>query len=72
MIGVLAPKGQQLGMNMDEVALVPVATAMSLLNRSSLFRILIEGAPGGDLRAAGAPGAGEVLTTRHGEEDVTL
>lgn len=70
-IGVLAPKGQQLGMNMDEVVLVPVATAMSLLNRSSLFRIVIEGAPGGDLHALERQ-AREVLTSRHGEEDVTL
>jgi putative ABC transport system permease protein len=70
-IGVLAPRGQQLGMDMDEVALVPVATAMALLNRSSLFRILIETTPGGDV-AAIETRAREILTARHGEEDVTL
>ncbi len=36
-IGVLASRGQQLGMNMDEVAMVPVATGMRMFNRSSLF-----------------------------------
>ena len=70
-IGVLAPRGQQLGMDMDEVAVVPVATAMALLNRSSLFRILIETVPGGDVRSI-EQRAREILTARHGEEDVTL
>jgi putative ABC transport system permease protein len=70
-IGVLASRGEQLGMDMDEVAVVPVSTAMSLLNRSSLFRILIEAVPGGDL-AVLQDRALEVLIARHGEEDVTL
>lgn len=70
-IGVLAPRGQQLGMNMDEVVMVPVATGMRMFNRSSLFRIVIDvGAPG-EVDAV-KERAREVLTERHGEEDVTL
>jgi len=70
-IGVLAARGTQLGMNFDEVALLPVATGMRLFNRSSLFRILIEAAPGVSLERI-RDKARAVLIERHGEEDVTL
>ncbi len=70
-IGVLAPRGQQLGMNMDDVVLVPVVTGMRMFNRSSLFRIVIDVGPTGDV-AAVKQRALEVLIERHGEEDVTL
>jgi len=41
-IGVLAERGTQLAMNMDEVVFVPVATGMKIFNRHSLFRVLIK------------------------------
>ena len=53
-IGVLAPRGQQLGIDMDEVAIVPVATAMRMFNRSALFRIMIEVRSHADLERAKA------------------
>jgi putative ABC transport system permease protein len=70
-IGVLAPRGTQMGMNMDDSAIVPVATAMQLFNRSSLFRILIDVAPGVPLDVVKEQ-ARAILVERHGEEDVTL
>jgi putative ABC transport system permease protein len=70
-IGVLAARGTQLGMNFDEVALLPVATGMQLFDRSSLFRILIEAEPGASLESI-KERARQVLVERHGEEDVTL
>lgn len=70
-VGVLASRGHQLGMNFDEVALIPVASAMRLFNRTSLFRIVIEARPGASLGGI-RDRAREVLVTRHGEEDVTL
>ncbi len=70
-VGVLAPRGQQLGMNMDDVVLVPVVTGMRMFDRSSLFRIVIDVGPTGDV-AAVKQRALEVLIERHGEEDVTL
>lgn len=70
-IGVLEERGQQLGMNMDEVALIPVATGMQLFNRSSLFRILIAARPGVPLESL-RERAHEVLVERHREDDVTL
>ena len=50
-IGVLGAKGTQLGVDLDEVVLIPVGPAMRMLNRTSLFRLLIEVAPGADLDA---------------------
>ncbi len=38
-IGVLEQRGQQVGLDMDDIVIVPVATAMRIFNRSSLFRI---------------------------------
>ena len=52
-IGVLPPHGTQLGMNIDEVAIVPVATGMRLFDRRSLFRIMIQ------VRGARRPRSGQ-------------
>lgn len=70
-LGVLTPRGQQLGIDLDEVAILPLATAMAMFNRASIFRILIEARPGVPLEAL-RDRAREVLVARHGEEDVTL
>lgn len=70
-VGVLAPRGTQMGMNMDDSAIVPVATGMQLFNRSSLFRILIDVAPGVPLDGVKEQ-ARAILVERHGEEDVTI
>lgn len=70
-IGVLTSKGTQLGVNVDEVVLIPVATAMRLFNRTSLFRLLVEVAPGSDLATA-EKSVIDLLVERHGEEDVTV
>lgn len=71
-VGVLAPKGTQLGADIDEIALIPVATAMRMFDRRSLFRIMVQVRPGADLeRAMGR--ITRLLTERHdGEEDVTV
>jgi putative ABC transport system permease protein len=70
-IGVLAAEGTQLGMNLDEVALIPVARAMRLFNRRSLFRVLIDVRAHADLAVA-KRNVIALLTDRHGEEDVTV
>lgn len=71
-VGVLAPKGHSLGLNMDEVVIVPVASGMQLFNQTSLFRILIEvGAHEEIARAREEVLA--ILTARHENvEDVTV
>jgi len=41
-IGVMAPRGRSVGMDMDEFVHVPVAQGMRMFNRSGIFRIMIE------------------------------
>ena len=70
-VGVLEPQGTQLGMNLDEVVIIPVARAMRLFNRRSLFRILIDARAHADLATA-KRNVIALLAERHGEEDVTI
>jgi putative ABC transport system permease protein len=70
--GIMAKKGQSMGLDMGDVAVIPVASALNLFNTSSLFRILIEA---GSREAI--PKAEEaiqrIIRDRHeGEEDVTI
>jgi putative ABC transport system permease protein len=69
-VGVLAPRGEQLGIDMDDVVMVPVATAMKMLNRRSLFRVLLQVRSHAELDRAREK-VTHLLTERHGEEDVT-
>ena len=70
-IGVLEPRGQQLGIDMDDVVIVPVATAMKMLNRAGLFRLVMQVRSYADLGRT-REGVLRILTERHGEEDVTV
>lgn len=70
-IGVLAPRGVQLGADIDETAVVPVATAMRMFDRRSLFRIMIQVRGGADLERVKTKVV-RLFTERHGEEDVTV
>jgi putative ABC transport system permease protein len=69
-IGVLERQGYQIGLNIDDIVIIPVASAMRLFNRSSLFRILIKLEVYADLAVA-KQRALEIITERHDEEDVT-
>ena len=71
-IGVLKKQGTSLGQNLDEVAIIPIASAQSLFNNPALFRILIQAESRSHL-AAIEQNARHVLTQLHqGEEDFTL
>jgi len=71
-IGILAPQGQQLGFNTDEVVIVPVATAQQLFNTPSLFRILVEAQSRNAIERVKAR-IQDLLQARHaGEKDVTV
>jgi putative ABC transport system permease protein len=70
-IGVLASRGTQLGVDVDDLVVIPVATAMRVFNRSSLFRILVEAGAYAELDST-AERVTALLTERHGEEDVTI
>lgn len=70
-IGVMEPMGVKLGVDFDELALVPVTTAMKMLNRSSLFRVLAQVRTHDDLDAA-KQHIVDVMIERHDEDDVTV
>jgi putative ABC transport system permease protein len=71
-IGVIAPRGTSIGMDLDEVVEIPVETGLRLFNRSSLFRILVEVGSNDEVEGA-RRNVIEVLRDRHaGQEDVTV
>jgi putative ABC transport system permease protein len=71
-IGVLAKKGQSLGVDIGDVAIIPVASAQSLFNTESLFRILVQ-ARSRSAIAAAKTDILDIITQRHdGEDDITV
>lgn len=69
-IGVLQERGQQLGMDVDEVAFIPVASGMRMANESSVNRIMLELWPRSDQDAV-IERVKQLLIERHDEEDFT-
>lgn len=71
-IGVLDPASKSIGMDVEELVIIPVASALSLFNSNSLFRILIEGKSPDNLDTIKAFTTKTIKERHHGEEDVTL
>ena len=70
--GVLAPQGETMGFNTDEIVIIPIDYAQALFNTSSLFRILVETRSRSDLLPV-KEAIRNILKQRHdGEEDVTV
>jgi putative ABC transport system permease protein len=71
-IGLLESEGHSIGLDLGDVAIIPVASAQMLFNAPSLFRILAEAST----REATAPAAEDIhaiIRDRHeGEDDVTV
>lgn len=71
-IGILAKKGQSLGMDMADIAIIPVASAQSLFNVSTLFRILVQ-AENREAIPRAMSAVKDIIKARHdGEEDITI
>jgi len=71
-IGVIEPRGLTVGVDFDDIAVIPVATSMQLFNRSSLFRIILQIRAHAELDEAEEK-VRRVLMERHeGEEDFTI
>jgi putative ABC transport system permease protein len=71
-IGILAEKGQSIGVDFMEVVIIPVASAQALFNTSSLLRILIQAKSREDV-PRGEKDVLNIIKARHdGEEDVTV
>jgi putative ABC transport system permease protein len=70
-IGVLANRGTQMGMDIDETVMVPVATGLRMSNRDSLMRIILELLPQADVELTKRRVL-DIMIDRHDEEDVTI
>lgn len=71
-VGVMAPGAKGLGLNTDELVMVPVATAQAMFNTNTLFRIMVE-ARSREALAPAQQQLEDILRARHdGELDVTL
>ncbi len=70
-LGVMEPKGQMLGFDLDDAVYIPAGKALELFNRESLMEIDL-------LYRTGAPvdevvsGATRLMLNRHGHEDFTV
>jgi len=71
-IGIMATQGESLGMNTDEIVIVPLAAAQALFNTEALFRVLVEAKSREQIPDAKAD-VEEIIRLRHeGERDVTV
>jgi putative ABC transport system permease protein len=71
-IGVLADKGRMIGLDSQELVIIPVSSAQSLFNTESLFRLLVR-TNSRDAIAGVRERVLRLLETRHqGEQDVTV
>ena len=71
-IGVLADSGVSVGVDFNDLVIIPVASAQALFDRESLFRVLAEARSPDDLDAANKA-IHRIIAARHeGEDDVTV
>ncbi len=71
-LGVLASEGESIGVDFDEMVIIPVASAQALFDTQSLFRILIE-AKSRDAMLKAIDQVKAIIKLRHeGEDDVTI
>ncbi|HXI02437.1 MAG TPA: ABC transporter permease [Candidatus Saccharimonadales bacterium] len=71
-IGVVRSSGSSIGLNLDEMVVIPVASAQSLFDTYSLFRILVE-ARSREAIPRAREAVIETMKRRHeGEDDVTV
>jgi putative ABC transport system permease protein len=71
-IGVLASEGESVGVDFDEMVIIPVAAAQALFDTQSLFRILIE-TKSRDAMQKTVDEVKKIIKLRHeSEEDITI
>ncbi len=70
-IGVMEPKGQVLGFDLDDIVIIPAARAMELFNRPGLMEIHVSYNANSELQSV-VRSITALLKERHGREDFTL
>ncbi len=71
-IGVMASEGRSIGMDVEEAVIIPVASAQTLLNTPSLFRILIESKTRASMQSVIDFAEKTIQQRHHGERDVSV
>jgi putative ABC transport system permease protein len=70
-VGIMEPKGDMVGIDLDDTVYIPAARGLELFNRQGLLEIDVlyeEGAPVDEV----VGGIKRILTARHGAEDFTV
>lgn len=70
-IGVMATKGETLGMNLDDIVFIPTARAMELFNRDGVMEINVSYPDGVNVEEV-VRQIKRILIARHGSEDFTI
>ena len=71
-IGILGTEGRTVGVDSQDAAVIPVASAQALFDTASLFRIIVSSRSRDDMPRAQAD-IRRIITQRHqGEEDITV
>ncbi len=71
-VGILGSEGRSLGLDTEELVIVPVAFAQGLLNTEGLFRILIEAKDLAGIDRLKTHIKTTIAKRHYGEEDVTI
>ena len=71
-VGVVAPKGQFLGMDLDDTVFIPTARALELYNREGLMRIHLTYRDGLQAADVAAAVSGDHVTLSWGDETIIL
>jgi len=71
-IGVISPEGESIGVDLDEIIIVPVASAQMFFNTNSLFRIMVETTNRENIPAVKKHITDTVKKRHYGEEDITI
>jgi putative ABC transport system permease protein len=70
-IGVMEPKGQMLGFDLDDTVYIPAARGLELFNREGLMQVHLMYEPNAPLDQV-VEGIRSTLLARHGREDFTI
>lgn len=71
-IGVLDSEGRSIGLDVEEMVIIPVASAMSLFDTQSMFRILVEARSRDSIASVKSFISTTIAERHHGEQDVTV
>ncbi|MGD8559461.1 MAG: ABC transporter permease [Gammaproteobacteria bacterium] len=71
-LGIMASEGRSIGIDVQDLVIVPVASAQALFNKASLFRILLEANTRNEIPYVIDRITGIIKQRHQGEEDVTV